>query len=248
MSTAPQAHAAAYGAFALVLALFDRLAIRRERGTLRRWAGLGWAAGAGGLIYLVHLPSLLFAWLYGGERTRLAGPMVATAVAIALVTLWERIGAAALGLSFAGGNNDLAGEALRGWVSVLRAGPRGLTGYFYEASFRGLLVSAFYYPWWVLAAVGLLASSTQNRRWALTVIVCAALPTLAFSTRFQLPRLAYFMFPAVYLLAASGIERLGRRAPGVALLVGGLIALSNADLVGLDQLFKWFHYSQGNAW
>jgi hypothetical protein len=251
MSGAPQAQAVAYGAFALVLALFDRLATRGERDALRRWAALGWAAGAGGLLYLVHIPSILFAWLYGwsrGTRRRLAGPLVATAVALGIVMMWERLGTSLLGLTFTGGNNDLAGEALRGWASVLRAGPGGLVGYFHEASFRGLLVSAFYYPWLVLAAVGLVASGRNNRRWALAVIVCAALPALAFSTRFQLPRLVYFMFPAVYLLAARGIEGLGRRALGIALLVAALITLSNADLVGIDQLFKWFHYSQGNTW
>jgi hypothetical protein len=31
-------------------------------------------------------------------------------------------------------------------------------------------------------------------------------------------------------------------------LTVGLVLLSNADLVGVQQLNLWFHYSQGNGW
>jgi hypothetical protein len=68
---------------------------------------------------------------------------------------------------------------------------------------------------------------------------------------------AYFMYPAIYPLAAAGIVWLSARAPGrprwlgpalAVVLVAALIGLTNADLVGLDQLTLWFHHSQGYAW
>ena len=57
---------------------------------------------------------------------------------------------------------------------------------------------------------------------------------------------------------ASGHDprKAGSRRPGlsatavglVVVMVVGLVALSNVDLAGNQQLNLWFHYSQGNAW
>jgi hypothetical protein len=266
MSTAPQAHALAFAAFALVLALADASAAR-TRHALRgaAWVRLGWATGAAGLIYLVHLPCLIFFWLGGWPgrrrgRWRWLGPAVASLIALVLVAAWERFAGSLLGLSFSGGNNDLAGEALRGWVVAVRTGPAKVVSQVQHSSARGLLVGAFYYPWWLLAVCGLLTSSAAARRWAIAVMVAAALPAVAFTTRFNLPRVAYFMYPAMYPAAAAGIEWLsvqaGRAMPDVrwagsaalAVCIVTLIALTNADLFGVDQLALWFHYAQGTQW
>jgi hypothetical protein len=289
MAAAPQAHAPAFAAFALVLALGDRLRVWERRARLGAWAGIGWATGAAGLIYFVHLPCLLFVWLYGLGKARLRGLALATLLALGVVGAWEVYASALLGLNFAGGNNDLSGQAARNWLAVAARGPIWIIGQMHASSLRGLFAGAFYYPWWAFAVVGLVASTRDNRRWALAVILAAALPAIAFTTRFNLPRVAYVMFPAIYLLAARGIEVvadaaarwLGRgqavrdkwHEPGpdrtqgdgaarldpapaarrlkrwvAALAVALLVAIANADLLGVQQLNLWFHYSQGSAW
>jgi hypothetical protein len=207
----------------------------------------------------------------------LGGALVASVVALAIVQAWQLYAAPSLGLSFAGGNNDLAGEALRNWLAIGRHGVADLVEQLHAGSARGLLGAAFYYPWWLLAIAGYAASGRDNRRWALAVIFAAGIPAIAFSTRFTLPRIAYFMFPAVYLLAARGLEVVARWSSGqvvkwtdagsageraaairgvpnavsagvVVVVVLGLIVLSNVDLAGNQQLNLWFHYSQGNGW
>ena len=254
MATAPQAHAPAFASFALLLALADRLSVTTG-GTLRAWARIGWAVGAAGLVYLVHLPALLVVWLAGLRHARLAGLALCGALALAIVLAWELVGGRLLGLSFSGGNNNLAGEALRGWLGLARGGASHLVGQLHASSLRGLFGGAFWYPWWALAVAGWWVSSTENRRWTLAIVVAAALPAIAFTTRFNLPRVAYFMFPAIYLLCGAGIGALTRgslpRSLGVAAaiaLIALLVALSNADVIGLQQLYLWFHYSQGNKW
>jgi hypothetical protein len=128
-----------------------------------------------------------------------------------------------------------------------------------------LLVGAFYYPWWILALIGLAVTRYRTRMWALAVFVGAMAPAIAFSPQFRLPRVAYFAFPAMYLLAAAGLVALarvlipdgpnvgGRIRPlmrGAVICAGliGLTVLTNLDLLG-DQTFTvWFHQAQGNAW
>ncbi|HEX2037225.1 MAG TPA: hypothetical protein VHS99_23860, partial [Chloroflexota bacterium] len=247
------------------------------RPSLTAGTRVGWAAGAAGLIYFVHLPALLFLWLYRVSGVRPAGgtatsgsvagaptPLrglgvvaVATVVCLAIVSGWERYAAALLGLNFSGGNNDYAAEAVKNWLGVAGQGPVAVLNQLHLASLRGILVGAFYYPWWLLAALGVATSPREARRWAVAVLLAAAVPAIAFSIRFQLPRLAYFMYPAVYLLAAQGIEVMASRLAGrpgrrtwlvAALLVLALAAVSNADLTGWQQLNVWFHYAQGNTW
>jgi len=190
------------------------------------------------------------------------------------VQAWQVYAGALLGLPFTGANNDTVGEAVWGWVTITRAGLLPFVGQLHASSLRGMVGGAFYYPWWLLAAAGLAASGADNRRWSLAVIAAALIPAIAFSPRFNLPRVAYFCYPAVYLLAARGIEATGgaaariagqvdpavkhagprvsrsaRLAAGVAVaLVAVLVAIANVDVVGDQQLNVWFHYSQGNGW
>ena len=254
MAAAPQAHAVAFGAFALLLALIDRSGVQTG-GSVATWARLGWTIGAAGLVYLVHLPALVALWLLGAARARLSGLLMATGVALAVVLSWEAVGGRALGLTFSGGNNDLAGEAARGWMNVATRSASHLVGQLSASSIRGLFGGAYWYPWWALAVAGWWVSGGENRRWTLAVLVAVALPAIAFTTRFNLPRVAYFTFPAVYLLCGAALSAALRAAPTriagwavLALAMAGLVSLSNADLVGLQQLYLWFHYSQGNQW
>jgi hypothetical protein len=265
MAAAPQAHAVAFAAFPLFLALCDRMEVWSAKARLSTWAKAGWMAGAAGLVYLVYIPCLLFVWLYGLaagagrlRARRLAGLVVLTAVALGIVAAWQVFGSSLLGLRFSGGNNDLAGEAVAIWLRQARQGAGAILDQFHNASPRGILGAAFYYPWWLLAAIGLVASPAEGRRWALAVAVAAVVPAIAFAPRFALPRIAYFAYPAVYLLAAAGIAALAqlaaRRRTGrwpaavVAALCAGLAVLANANLLGVRQLDLWFHYSHGVGW
>jgi hypothetical protein len=224
-------------------------------------AKLGWATGATGLIYFVQLPALLFFWVQslsiGLNRGRLGALALATLVATGLAVAWQVWGTALLGLTFAGGNNDYAGEALARWLQLVRQGPQGVVNQLRTGSLRGLFAGAFYYPWWILAVLGLLSSPRAARNWSLALFVAAAVPAIAFSTRFQLPRLAYFAFPAIYLLAAAGVATIAtglgggsrRRELAVAgALVIVLALLSNLDLLGWQLFNVWFHYGQGSTW
>jgi hypothetical protein len=257
MATAPQAHAPAFAAFALVLVLADSVGVWRRDSGVGGWLRVGWAAGAAGLIYLVYLPCALFFWLYGAGRTRLVGLIGSSVLILAIVFGWERYAAALAGLSFSGGNNDLAGEAVRGWITLAQKSPAHLVSQLHTSSPRGLVVAAFYYPLLLLATIGFAVSTPDARRWAMAVLVAGALPAVAFTTRFTLPRVAYFMYPAMYVLAAAGIVWLAGRLPAhhvwlrrgaMVALAGGLMLLTNADVVGMDQLTLWFHHSQGNTW
>ena len=240
-----------------MLVLADALGVWRRNARAGDWLRTGWAAGAAGLIYLVYLPCVLFFWFYGAGRTRLVGLVGASVVVLAIVFGWERYASALTGLSFSGGNNDLAGEALRGWINLTRTSSAHLVAQLHASSPRGLVVAAFYYPLLVLAMLGFAVSTPDGRRWAMAVLVAGALPAVAFTTRFTLPRVAYFMYPAIYVLAAAGIVWLAGQLPAqrvwlrrgmMVALAGGLVLLTNADVVGLDQLTLWFHHSQGNTW
>lgn len=269
MSTAPQAHPAAFGAFVTGLVLFDRLSLwslvqaRRER-----WVailGSAWMTGIAGLLYFGHIPLLLTTWIFGGPRMRVRSLVAVSAAAFAIVTAWQVIGETLLGLRFSGGNNDLASGAIRIWLRIISEGGWSLRWQFHAGSIRGLLVGAFYYPWWILAIIGIFASPRRSRTWAFAILAGTLLPAIAFSPQFRLPRAAYFAFPAVYLLAGAAIYMISqmiatrvtsrdnhwRTAAGLvacAAVIACLAALTNLDLTG-DQTFNvWFHEAQENSW
>ena len=265
MGAAPQPHAVAFGAFVLLLVLADALGLWQPRHPGAVGARVGWATGALGLIYFVHIPALLFFWLHGalcglGGRSRWSRTLalaVTTAVAGAVLLVWQWYGSTLLGLAFTGGNNDYAGEALARWVGVLQQGTGATLLQLHSGSLRGIVVGAFPYPFWLLAGLGLLVSPRRARIWALAVFVAAVLPAIAFSTRFHLPRLAYFAYPALYLLAGAGIAACGawigggnrsRRLALCATMALLLAALSLLDLGGWQGLNVAFHYGKGSAW
>ncbi|MSQ43067.1 MAG: hypothetical protein EXR45_02490 [Chloroflexi bacterium] len=269
MSTAPQAHPAAFGAFVIGLMVFDHLNLWSVVQTRReQWAailGSAWMTGIAGLLYFGHIPLLLTTWIFGGPRMRVQPLLAVSAGALAIVTAWQVVGENLLGLRFSGGNNDLAGGAIRIWLRIISEGAWSLRWQFHAGSIRGLLVGAFYYPWWILAIIGIFASPRRSRTWALCILAGTLLPAIAFAPQFRLPRAAYFAFPAVYLLAGAALYMISqaiatrfatrsdhwRTAAGLvacAVVIAGLATLTNLDLTG-DQTFNvWFHEAQGNSW
>lgn len=267
MSTAPQAHPAAFAAFAIALVLFDEVSMWTSRGTaeLRGAAISAWAIGVAGLLYFGHIPLSLATWVFGAGRVR---PQVLVGITFSALTLvggWQWCGGWLLGLRFSGGNNDLALGAVRLWLQIFEQGMWWFRWQFHAGSIRGLLVGTFYYPWWILALAGLAVTAYRTRAWALAVFVGAMAPAIAFSPQFRLPRVAYFAFPVVYLLAAAGLVgiattlvpegvftdgRLRNLARGSIIAVGlaGLALLTNLDLVGNQTFTVWFHQAQDNQW
>jgi hypothetical protein len=91
------------------------------------------------------------------------------------------------------------------------------------------------------------------------VAVAGLAPALVFTTRFQLPRVAYFAYPAISLLAAAAIAALsseaGRRFGAwvgflvTGLLLAGLATVTNLDvLTGSLRFAVDFHYAPGSEW
>lgn len=256
--TAPQAHAVAYGAFALLLALSERWRVTTSNAGLTAWARLGWLIGVGGLMYFVHLPFLLFALLDGGVRRHWRGLAVASATAFALLYAWQLVGTS-IGLNFEGGNNDLSGEAITNWLRIARGGLQDLVAWGHYSSPRGVVVGAFWLPWLALAAAGWWVSPTRARHWTTAVTVAGIAPALAFTTRFQLPRVAYFAYPAILLLAGASIATLSALASRrygpwagtvvAAAIVAVLAAVTNLDiLTGSLRFAVDFHYAPGTEW
>lgn len=256
--TAPQAHAVAYGALALLLVIAERWRATVGGADLATWARLGWLTGVGGLVYFVHLPFLLFATLDAGLRRQWRGLAVASATAFGVLYGWQLVGTA-IGLNFEGGNNDLSGEAMANWLRIARGGLQDMVAWGHYSSPRGVVVGAFWLPWLALAAAGWWVSPARARAWAAAVTVAGLAPALAFTTRFQLPRVAYFAYPAVLLLAAASIAALssavGRRhgsragLVAAAAIVLALASVTNLDIItGSLRFAVDFHYAPGTEW
>jgi hypothetical protein len=256
--TAPQAHAVAYSALALLLVLAERWSVTTGGAHLGSWVRLGWLTGVGGLIYFVHLPFLLFAAFDANLRRDWRGLAVAAAIAIAVLYGWQIVGGA-IGMNFTGGNNDLSGEAITNWVGIARGGMQDLVSWGHYSSPRGTIIGAFWLPWLALAAAGWWASPARARRWATAVTVAGLAPALAFTPRFQLPRVAYFAYPGILLLvgaAIAGLATIASRRYGswagaavAGLLLSGLAAVTNLDiLTGSLRFAVDFHYAPGTEW
>lgn len=266
MAGVPMSYLAAYASAMLLLALGEWLqGFSHPR--LGAWMVLGWGGGVAATIYFTHFVLLAFWWLYGLRRVPLAYLLVATSLTLGIAALWEAYGTALAGLAFTTDNSGLIGDSLSRWLSHLRAPFPELLTYFRggpiagAAATRATLAGAFPPLWWALAAIGLLASDREDREWVLAVALAALLPTLILLSLLPLPRLAYYMFPAMSLMAARGALLLGRIAHAVAapflaprltplaapatvlLALGALALLSNLDLLGFQHLNVQFHFS-----
>ena len=252
MAGVPMSYLPAYASVALVLALGEWLRAFERGVTLRPWLLLGWAAGVASTIYFAHITLLIFWWVYGVRRVPLRCLLAATGLTLGISLAWEVVGRTLVGLEFTTDNTAVMDSSLRGWLSVmqrpfsellvyLRGGP--LAG---AAAIRGTLLSAFPYPWWALAALGFIASPPPDRGWALGIVMSGLLPAILVLALLPLPRLAYYMYPAVYFMAARGALRLGRFGGPAALVL--LVVVSNLDLFGVHTLVTRFHESMGGAW
>ncbi len=280
MAGVPMSYLAAYATFFLVLALSEWLGAFDERAGVRGWLLLGWAAGVASTIYFAHIPLLLFWWVYGLRRVPWRYLLAASVVTLAISATWEVYGQSVVGLGFTTDNSSAVGSSIAAWLTNLRRPPSDVLTYLRggpvagAAAIRGTLASAFPYPWWALAAIGFLASPPRDRSWALAFFMAGLLPAIVILSLIPLPRAAFYMYPAVYVMAARGAltlgdlvvrclrlatspdpEGVGRPARihpvSLAVTVAALASVvftSNLDLLGDTLLITRFHESMGASW
>jgi hypothetical protein len=252
------AHPFAYAAVAVWLALLERLGVFAPA----PHAGVGWlrpvVAGLA-LCVAAHTieigyPLLLFVWLFYGAVVLRGGPVARTRlVGLALLTgafLIPYLGFRLLAERFLFEQvvpfNDPQGHMRSALTS---AGDEGLAAWLSDQT-RGIagrwLVA--YPP--LLSGLALIGALAVGRRWLLWAGTLIGVICLAIMITKPLTRELFLTFPAVYVLAACGIDRVGtwlgdacapaavpaRRAwlnrLFVAVLFLAVVGVTNADLWG----------------
>jgi hypothetical protein len=264
MAGLPMSYLAAYASMALLLALAERLQVFTTGGTLRAWLALGWGGGVAATLYFAHIPAIIFWWIYGLSRVPWRYLATATAVTLAVAASWMLFGKHVVGLGFATDNTSVLDSAILGWVRHLGEPWTAIVTYFRFAPVFRTLLGAFPWPWWPLATAGLLASQRDEREWLMAVIMAGLIPTVVILSLLPLSRASYYMYPAVYVLAARGALVLGRAtgrlaahlalpaplhrpaaAAVAALCLAGLAMAGNLDLLGYQHFNARFHFTPG---
>jgi hypothetical protein len=253
-------YVASYSLFVLSLLLFDRARLF-ERGTPYTTAlACGLVSGLGFLFYdLYMLPA--FVVIYGLLRRTSLRTLALVLVAMALPRLGWSVYWQAAHLASYSQNETHPIEALTAWFDSARTG-EGLArikAYVFLAAHGALNVGAVFLFWPLLLALGELwfRRRSEEALWFVAVAVAGFAPALfMLSTWPHIPRWYAYGFPAIYILAAAGAVRVGRRfggshwlAFGIAvLLVLPAIVLSNLDVLGATRpmellLFQPTHWS-----
>jgi len=266
MAGVPMSYLAAYSMLTLLLALAERLGAFTPRAGIGTWLWLGWGAGVASTLYFTQYVVLFSWWLYGLRRVPWRYLITATAVTFGISASWEFYGATLGGLGFATDNSSAVNAAFGGWASRLGSSWLGMLSYLRIAAVKGTLIGAFPYPWWGLAAVGFWLSSREDREWALSLLMAGLIPAILLLALLPIPRAAFYMYPAMAVLAARGALCLGSQvtrgataaglgrgsvAFGVAATVIALAlpaAVSSLDLLGTQWVNTNFHFSTAFGW
>jgi hypothetical protein len=254
-------YVASYSLFVLSLLLFERAHLF-ERGTTYTTAlACGLVSGLGFLFYdLYMLPAFVVA--YGVFRRMPLRTMAVVLVAMAVPRLaWSLYWEAAHLASYSH-NETHPLEALAAWFDSARTGEgvaAKIKGYLFLAAHGALNIGAVFLFWpLVLALMELwIRRRTPEALWFVAVAVAGFAPALfMLSTWPHIPRWYAYGFPAIYILAAAGAVRIGRRigaeqwvafAIAFVLLVPAFV-LSNLDVLGASRpmellLFQPTHWS-----
>jgi len=238
----PLPYVASYGLFALALLLFDRVGLFERSTPARIAVAAGFASGLGFLFYdLFMLPA--FVVLYGLYRRTPLRTLLLVLVAMAAPRLlwsgyWQL-----MHLPSYSHNETHPTEALLAWFDDARTGTGivdKLKGYALLAAHGALNIGAAFVFWPVLVAAWEL---WQRRRssdvgWFVAVLVGGFAPALfMLSTWPHIPRWYGYGYPAVYILAAAAVSRLGPRLGTVAVLAPTIV-LANLDVLGVTKLME----------
>ncbi len=234
----PLPYVASYALFALGLLLFDQVRLF-EKDTPSRTAALaGLAAGTTLLFYdLYMLPA--FVLVYGVLRRMPPRTLALVLVLMAVPRVvwsgyWQL-----MQLPSYSHNETHPIEALQAWLDTTRvgSGPRVILGYAALAAHGLLNIGAAFLFWPLLVATWEL---WQRRRmpeatWFVAVAIAGFGPALfMLSTWPHLPRWYAYGFPAVYILAAAAVSRLGWGL-GIALILLPSVLIANLDVLGVTQ-------------
>ncbi|HEY1294167.1 MAG TPA: hypothetical protein VGJ60_13910, partial [Chloroflexota bacterium] len=209
-------YVASYSLFVLSLLLFERAHLF-ERGTTYTTAlACGLVSGLGFLFYdLYMLPAFVVA--YGVFRRMPLRTMAVVLVAMAVPRLaWSLYWEAAHLASYSH-NETHPLEALAAWFDSARTGEgvaAKIKGYLFLAAHGALNIGAVFLFWpLVLALMELwIRRRTPEALWFVAVAVAGFAPALfMLSTWPHIPRWYAYGFPAIYILAAAGAVRIGRR-------------------------------------
>jgi hypothetical protein len=253
-------YVASYSLFVLSLLLFDRARLFERDTPYSTALACGLVSGLGFLFYdLYMLPA--FVVVYGLLRRMPLRTMAVVLVAMAVPRLsWSLYWQAAHLASYSH-NETHPIEALTAWFDTARAGEgiARIKSYLFLAAHGALNIGAVFLFWPLLLALGELWFRRRSAEalWFVAVAVAGFAPALfMLSTWPHIPRWYAYGFPAIYILAAAGAVRLGRRvgaqhwlAVAVAvLLVVPAIVLSNLDVLGATRpmellLFQPTHWS-----
>lgn len=262
MAGLPMSYVMAYAAVVLLLALGEALGAFEGKSKLTTWLLLGWGAGVASIIYFTHMVMIVFWWLYGLRRVPWWHLGVATVTAIAISLSWEVYGTRVVGMEFGSDNSNVLTDAVRKWLGLSINPWPELVVLARTTLMADTLLGAFPAPWWILASIGMVVSSGRDREWAIAVVMGGLASSLAISSLFALPRIAYYMYPAVILFAARGLLFVARtvgtaigqfphvhqfqKAATISIVMSalaGLALMSNLDVFGNQNYNARFHYA-----
>ena len=250
-----------FASVALVLAFVEWTGLLRPPFRWRDWLHTGWLIAAVSLIYPVYLALLAFTWLYGLRRVPLTRLLGLSVLVLGLAQVWPLIGATVVGLAFDTTNSALLAEALNRWWSAFSLGLHDFLGRIRTVATAGTIYAAFPGGMLLAAAYGYVVAGKRVRRWALALCLATLLASAVFTIVFAIPRTAFFAYPAIYLLAAAGLNQViqamanwcpldrgsaqVRGALSAAVIMLGLLLLvapSVVALVGYGGVDASFHY------
>ncbi|HEX8967181.1 MAG TPA: hypothetical protein VF937_04825, partial [Chloroflexota bacterium] len=258
-------YVASYSLFVLSLLLFDRVKLFERDTPARTALACGLLGGLGFLFYdLYMLPAFVVS--YGVLRRMPWRNLLVVLIAMAVPRLaWSGYWQAASLASYSH-NETHPIEALAAWIDASRTGEglSRLKGYALLAAHGALNIGAVFLFWPIPFAIWDLwcRRRTPEALWFVAVVVGGFAPALfMLSTWPHIPRWYAYGFPAVYILAASGIVRFAgwlTRSSGwrpaiiglTAVVMVGLpaVILSNLDVLGATRpmellLFQPVHWS-----
>ena len=194
-----------FASVAVILAFVEWVGLFQPPFRWRDWLHTSWLIAAVSMIYPAYLVLLTIVGLYGLRRAPFVRLLVLGAATLGLAQAWPTIGAMVVGLQFDTTNSTLLGAALLEWWSSLSLGVRDFLQTVRLIPSAGTIYAAFPGLMLLAAAYGYVVAEKRARQWTLALCLVTLLPAVLFTILFAIPRTAFFAFPAIYLLASSGL-------------------------------------------
>ena len=242
-----------FASLAAIVAFVEWSGVLRPPFRWRDWLHTGWLIAAVSLFYPIYLALLAFIWLYGLRRAPFTRLLGFSALVLALAQAWLYIGSIVVGLNFGTTNSAQITEALNTWGWLSSHGLHDFLKGLRTVASAGNTYGAFPGVMLLAAAFGYVVSGRRVRRWSLALCLATLASALFLTVLFPIPRLAFFAYPAIYLLATAGLVHVARETaswstrgkPSVIATMLGLLLLvapSVVALVGHSDFDVSFHF------